>query len=93
MSRVNTVSIRELHQNLSRYLRRVKSGETFRVTDRGRQVALLGQLPEESELLDRMIAAGRATPSRLDLAELGLPPQRDVVIPISEALREQRGEG
>lgn len=92
MSRVTTVGIRELRQNLSKYLRRVESGEAFRVTDRGRQVALLGPLPEESELIDRLIASGRATPARLDLARLGLPQERPVVMPISEALREQREE-
>lgn len=93
MSRVSTVCVRELRRNLSKYLLRVKSGETFRVTDRGRQVAHLGPLPEESELLDRLIAAGRVTPARLNLAELDLPPERSVVMPISEALREQREQG
>jgi prevent-host-death family protein len=92
MSRLSTVGIRELRQNLSKYLRRVESGEAFRVTDRGRQVALLGPLPEESELVDRLVASGRATPARLDIASLGLPPDRPVVMPISEALREQREE-
>ena len=93
MTRVSTVGIRELRQNLSKYLRRVGTGETFRVTDRGRQVALLGPLPEESELLDRLIAAGRATPARMDLAGLGSPPDRPVVMSISQALRQQREEG
>ncbi|HXI18655.1 MAG TPA: type II toxin-antitoxin system prevent-host-death family antitoxin [Chloroflexota bacterium] len=39
------VGVRELRQNLSVYLRRVEAGETLRVTDRGRPVALLGPLP------------------------------------------------
>jgi prevent-host-death family protein len=93
MAKVSTVGIRELRQNLSKYLRRVETGETFRVTDRGRQVAVLGPLPEESELVDRLVASGRATPARLDIASLGLPPDRPVMMPISEALREQREEG
>ena len=93
MAKVSTVGIRELRQNLSKYLRRVETGETFRVTDRGRQVAVLGPLPEESELVDRLVASGRATPALLDIASLGLPPDRPVMMPISEALREQREEG
>ena len=86
------MGIRELRQNLSKYLRRVESGEAFRVTDRGRQVALLGPLPEESELVGRLVASGRATPARLDLERLGLPPERPTVMSISEALHQQREE-
>lgn len=36
-----TVGVRELRQNLSRYLERVKDGETLAVTERGREVARL----------------------------------------------------
>lgn len=36
-----TVGVRELRQNLSRYLERVKQGETLRVTERGHEVARL----------------------------------------------------
>jgi prevent-host-death family protein len=35
------VGVRELRQNLSRYLERVKDGETLTVTERGREVARL----------------------------------------------------
>ncbi|HET7044277.1 MAG TPA: type II toxin-antitoxin system prevent-host-death family antitoxin [Gaiellaceae bacterium] len=38
---VVTVGVRELRQNLSRYLDRVKSGESLVVTERGREVARL----------------------------------------------------
>lgn len=34
-----TVGVRELRQNLSKYLRRVKDGEALTVTERGREVA------------------------------------------------------
>jgi prevent-host-death family protein len=36
-----TVGVRELRQNLSRYLERVKAGETLTVTERGNEVARL----------------------------------------------------
>ncbi len=36
-----TVGVRELRQNLSKYLTRVKKGETLAVTERGHEVAQL----------------------------------------------------
>lgn len=38
---MQTVAVRELRQNLSRYLRRVKAGESLVVTERGQEVARL----------------------------------------------------
>lgn len=43
-----TVGVRELRQNLSRYLERVKEGETLTVTERGREVARL--VPSHSQV-------------------------------------------
>lgn len=40
------VGVRELRQNLSRYLERVKEGETLTVTERGHEVARLVPSPE-----------------------------------------------
>ena len=37
----NVVGVRDLRQNLSRYLARVKAGEGFIVTERGEEVARL----------------------------------------------------
>src|SRR5918997_7198815 len=37
----STVGVRELRQNLSRYLERIKQGESLVVTERGREVARL----------------------------------------------------
>jgi len=41
LSRAKTVGIRELRQNLSKYLERVKQGETLAVTERGHEIARL----------------------------------------------------
>jgi prevent-host-death family protein len=41
MRATKTVGVRELRQNLSRYLERVKEGETLTVTERGHEVARL----------------------------------------------------
>lgn len=64
------VGVRELRQNLSVYLDRVKEGERLEVTEHGRPVALLVPLPDASEnSLARMIADGRVIPAQGDLGE------------------------
>lgn len=68
------VGVRELRQNLSVYLRRVRKGESLEVTDRGRPVAMLVPLPEAATALESLIAQGRATAPEGDLLDLGLPP-------------------
>lgn len=52
-----SIGIRELRQRASEYLRRVESGETIEVTDRGRPVALLTPIPEVPPL-ERLRASG-----------------------------------
>lgn len=52
------VSIRELRQNLSVYLRRVQAGKTLGVTNRGRRVALLTPIAGASRL-DHLLAEDR----------------------------------
>jgi prevent-host-death family protein len=70
---VDSVSVRELRQHLSRYLRRVQGGERLVVTERRRPVAILGPLPEHDDILDYLIAIGEATPARGDLLDLPRP--------------------
>ncbi|MBX3093029.1 MAG: type II toxin-antitoxin system prevent-host-death family antitoxin [Cryobacterium sp.] len=55
------VGIRELRQHASRYIDRVKSGESFEVTERGVPVAMLSPATPTS-LLDRLIAEGAVVP-------------------------------
>lgn len=88
----DVVGIRELRQNLSKYLRRIALGETLRVTDRGRAVAILAPLPAEASAVDRLAAEGRLIRARLDLADIGMPEAADVELPVSEALDLERGE-
>jgi len=60
------VGVRELRQNLSVYLDRVKAGETLEVTEHGQPVAQLGPRPAKPlSILDQMIADGRATPATI----------------------------
>jgi prevent-host-death family protein len=90
MKHHEAVGVRELRQNLSRYLRRVIAGEQFEVTERNLPVAILAPLPRHDSALQRLRAAGRLVPARLDLVKLGMPPERPHEISISEALAEQR---
>lgn len=85
------VGVRELRQNLSVYLEQVATGAVFRVTARGRVVALLVPLPAAATPAERLIASGRATPAKLDLLSLGRPAIR-ATRSVSEALHEVRAD-
>jgi prevent-host-death family protein len=86
------VGVRELRQNLSVYLDRVKAGETLEVTEHGQPVArLTPNPPERMSILDQMIADGRATPAKGDRRNLP-PPPRIPGRPLSEILEEMRDE-
>lgn len=70
------VGVRELRQNLSVYLERVKAGETLEVTDHGQPVAQLGPRPvKATSIIDQMIADGRATPATFDHRKIPPPPK------------------
>jgi prevent-host-death family protein len=73
MAQKSTVGARELRQNLSVYLRKIRHGERCEVTDRGKAVALLMPLPEAATPLARLVAEGRVTPPSAALSELGPP--------------------
>ena len=67
-----SVGVRELRQRASELLRHVQQGETIEITDRGRPVALLGPLPEGSEL-ERLREAGQVRPAAGDLDDVPEP--------------------
>ena len=85
------VGVRELRQNLSKYLRRVERGERLEVTERGRPVAVLAPLDAPEGPLARLVAAGRVIPPQTDLLEL-LPPRGKPSTSTSEALAAERAE-
>ncbi len=92
----NRVGVRELRQNLSVYLRRVKDGEALEVTERGETVAELVPVRKRpTSLLDQMIADGRVTPATHDHRTTPPPPpppQGYSDPSASEILREMRDE-
>ena len=54
-----TVGIRELKTNLSKYLRRVKTGQTVIITERGKPIGRI--VPEglsQAERLETLVASG-----------------------------------
>ncbi len=93
---MQTIGVRELRQQASRYLREVEQGETFEVTNGGRPVALLTPLPEVGPL-EQMRRSGRIKPGQGDfrevLDELGPPlePKPGVPLP-SEVLEQMRAD-
>ena len=52
------VGIRDLKNNLSKYIERVRSGEEVVVTDRGRPVARLSAVDSSTDRLAELVAAG-----------------------------------
>lgn len=74
-SRPARVGVRELRQNLSVYLDRVKAGETLEVTEHGQPVAQLApRQVKPISIIDQMIADGRARPATFDHRKI--PPPR-----------------
>jgi antitoxin (DNA-binding transcriptional repressor) of toxin-antitoxin stability system len=87
------VGVRELRQNLSKYLRRIDAGETLVVTENRRPVAILSPLPEGMTRYQRMIAEGLVRPPEEDADLLDIEPAKGpVLMPLSEALELQRRE-
>ena len=89
------VGVREIRQNLSVYLDRVKAGETLHVTEYGRVVAILAPLPAERlSPLERMVREGRAIPPKGSLKDRRPPQPGDPTAPpmqqILDEMREDR---
>jgi prevent-host-death family protein len=60
---MDRIGVRELRQNASRYLDRVRAGETIEVSDRGELVALLIPPTPAMTARDRMIRDGQLIPA------------------------------
>jgi prevent-host-death family protein len=88
------VGVRELRQNLSVHLRKVKAGQVLEVTERGVPVAQLAPLPRPDDPLARLEAAGiiieRATKRLEDLPRPIRLGRGASISKILEELREDR---
>ena len=60
------IGVRELRQHASRYLQRVKAGETVAVTERGHLIALLVPPGPATSARERLVSAGRLIPATRD---------------------------
>lgn len=92
---MDSVGVRELRQNLSRYLVKVKEGESFVVTERGREVARLSPSgPADSPVARLVTERGATMPHGNLLDRVGTvdrppagPPFSDEIL---DELREER---
>lgn len=64
-SRMGRIGVRELNQQTSRVIERVKRGEVVEVTERGQLVARLIRAEPAPRGLARLVAEGRAVPPTL----------------------------
>ena len=97
---MESIGVRELRQNASRYLERVKRGESIQVTDRGVPVAMLTPVAaERKSRYQEMLEQGLITPGKANLQHyLGEHPPQPLeanyagpsVSEILEELREER---
>lgn len=92
---MESVGVRDLRQNLSRYLVQVKEGESLRVTERGREVARLVPSGPADSAIARLVAERGATmptanllelAARSDLPPAGGPPSGQIL----DEMREER---
>ncbi|MEX2237292.1 MAG: type II toxin-antitoxin system prevent-host-death family antitoxin [Dehalococcoidia bacterium] len=88
---MESITVRELRQNATEYLRRVAAGETIEIRSRGRVQALLVPAPDEDmDPIARLVMEGRLTPAEGSLANWQpLAPVPGKPLP-SEALAELR---
>jgi len=89
-ARSRTVGVRELRQNLSVYLARVKKGQALTVTEHGRAVAELRPVPLPTDALGRLVEEGRVMPARRPPSALPRPLKLRTSRPVSELLDELR---
>lgn len=71
MKHMAEVGIRALKQNASAVVARAAAGETVTITDRGRAVAQMTEIP--SSRLEGLLEAGRGRRARRSLATLAPP--------------------
>lgn len=87
------IGVRELRQHASRYLSRVKAGETVEVTQRGRLIALLVPPTSVASARERLVACGRLLPATHPFqipSRVEVPPGQPTTDEVLEDLRQER---
>ncbi|MHA6628320.1 type II toxin-antitoxin system Phd/YefM family antitoxin [Pseudonocardia sichuanensis] len=83
------VGVRELRDQLSRYLERVRHGEEIEVTERGNPVAMLVPLPDSRAKLAELVASGAVTPATREWTQ----GRRRLSVPAGEPLASEVLDG
>ncbi len=93
-AKAERVGVRELRQNLSVYLKRVREdGRAYEVTERGEPVARLAPLEDRpASAIEQMVADGRATAPTRRWEDLPSPMPSPPGKSASETLIELRDE-
>ena len=89
---IDTVGVRELKDNLSRYLARVRDGGEVVVTEHGRPVArVIGVQGRTSfERLAELVAAGHITPAAHKRRSAPKPAELPGRATVSDLVKDQR---
>ena len=90
---MRTVGVRELRQNLSRYLQDVKAGEALLVTEHGREVARLIPSGVRDDPVARLAAQRGATLPTGSLSDVGAdlaPAEGPPSLAVLDSLRDER---
>jgi prevent-host-death family protein len=89
---MDQIPAHELHEHTDEVLARVTAGETVEITKDGEPVARLVRVTKDQPFLERMIAAGRATPATLR-GPIPMPPTSgDPTLDVAAALAADREE-
>jgi prevent-host-death family protein len=83
------VGVRELRDNLSKWIARAKRGQDILITERGKPVARLTPV-EESPALERLIAKGLVTPARSPKTKIRRNDLIKTKGSVSDLVKEQR---
>ena len=90
---MDTVGIRELKAHLSRHLKRVRSGASLTVTERGRPIATIGPVATSADVgwARRLVSEGRGHWSGGKPAGSPRPARSAAARTVSDAVLEDRG--
>ena len=86
------MGVRELRQNLSVYLERVKRGEALTVTEHRRTVAVLRPAGASDDVVAQLVAEGRARPASRAVSARPRPLKVKLAAPLSQVLDELRDD-
>lgn len=86
---METVTHREMRNRSGEILRRVEAGESFRVTNNGNPVAVIG--PVRGDALEDLIRRGEAREATAELTALDSIPMVELPVSSRELIEDSRG--